>query len=119
VRPAPPATFERGEALDVRLTFLALKPLVSDNSVSVRWMEETGRWLARHDKQPALGALPTLKWIRGSRVVDPHPFEIPADVNGDLIQAEMVVYEAFRGTPLYPLDGRMRRVPLGAWQLSE
>ena len=31
-------------------------------------MDADGQWLARHDMQPALGAVPTLKWIRGSTV---------------------------------------------------
>jgi hypothetical protein len=110
-----------GEPLTVRLTFLALKPLVTDNSVNVSLWDESGALRARHDLQPALGAIPTLKWITGARVVDPHPLQVPADVDTGAVSATLVVYERFRGTPLRPLDGRVGevQVPLGAWPLGK
>jgi hypothetical protein len=99
----------------LHLTFLALKPLVEDYKVSVRLLDEAGQWRHMHDHQPALGAVPTLKWIRGSRVTDPHPLSIPSDIPTGVIRATAVVYENFRGTPLHPLDGRIREIPLGEW----
>ncbi|UCC64861.1 MAG: hypothetical protein JSV36_07415, partial [Anaerolineae bacterium] len=115
VSPGPEKILAPDDQLLVRLTFLALKPLVSDNGVSVRLLDEAGQWRQMHDLQPALGALPTLKWIRGARIVDPHPLSVPPDITGGAVRATLVVYENFLGTPLPPLDGRMTQVPLGEW----
>ena len=104
--------------MTLRLTFLALKPLVNDDGVSVRLLDGAGGLRGMHDLQPVLGALPTLKWIRGSRVVDPHPLQVPEDWSEDTVRAALVVYERFRGTSLRPLDGRMGvMVPLGEWEV--
>jgi hypothetical protein len=81
----------------------------------VRLMGDDGRWLAAHDIQPALGAVPTLKWIRGSRVIDRHLLPIPEDFTGASVYATIVAYERFRLTPLLPMDGRFDAVPLGTW----
>ena len=111
-RPAPP-----GETMVLDVTLVALRPLTDDDGVSVRLMDADGRWLDRHDIQPALGAIPTLKWIRGSRVVDRHLLRVPEDFTGDEVKAALVAYERFRMTPLVPLDGRFSEVPLGAWSI--
>jgi hypothetical protein len=118
VAPAGSETLAPGDPLTVRLTFLALKPLINDHGVSVRLSDGAG-WLRQmHDLQPALGAIPTLKWIRGSVVVDPHPLQVPDDLTEGVVRATLVVYERFRGTPLPPLDWRMDIVPLGEWEIS-
>jgi len=80
-------------------------------------MNQEGGWLDRDDCQPALGAVPTLKWIRGSRVMDRHLLRIPADFNGAEVQAGLVAYERFRIVPLPAMDGRFDQVPLGRWSL--
>ena len=108
-----------GTSLTLRLDFLALKPLVDDYGVSVRLLDGAGGLRDMHDLQPALGAIPTLKWIRGSRVTDPHPLQVPDDLDGGTVKATLVVYERFRGSLLLPLDGRMRAVPLGEWRVME
>jgi hypothetical protein len=102
-------------ALDVSL--VALRPLTSDVAISVRLMDAEGRWLARHDMQPALSAVPTLKWIRGSQVVDRHVLALPEDFSGPEVRATLVAYERFRMAPLPPMDGRFSEVPLGTWTL--
>jgi hypothetical protein len=120
VSPGPGRTVRPGETLTLRLDFLALKPLVNDYSVSVRLLDGAGELRAMHDLQPALGAIPTLKWIQGSRITDPHPLQIPDDLGVGLVRAELVVYERFRGVSLKPLDGRMGvTVPLGEWEVVE
>jgi hypothetical protein len=81
----------------------------------VRLFGEDGRWLAQHDSQPGLGAVPTLKWIAGSRVVDRHLLPVPADFSEASLWATMVAYERFRAVPLLPMDGRFDAVPLGSW----
>jgi hypothetical protein len=112
---AHPAGPGKTMAVDVRL--VALRPLTTDDATSVRLTETDGRWLARHDMQPALSAVPTLKWIRGSRVVDRHLLTLPEDVVGE-IRATLVAYERFRLTTLPPMDGRFSEVPLGIYELD-
>jgi len=119
VSPTEGQTLAPGEQFIMNLTFLALKPLVHDNGVSVRLLDEVGQLRQMHDLQPALGAIPTLKWIRGSRITDPHPLSVPDDITGEIARATLVVYERFRGVPLPPLDGRMGSVPLGEWKILE
>ncbi|MFN3706401.1 MAG: hypothetical protein ACK4WM_10470, partial [Thermoflexales bacterium] len=57
-----------------------------------------------HDSVPALGAIPTLKWIRGSVVDDLHPFS--ADVSQQVSQGEVVVYDSVNRLALPLLDER-------------
>jgi hypothetical protein len=109
-RPAAP-----GDVAVVDATLVALNPLTSDDATSIRLMDTDGRWLARHDMQPGLGAIPTLKWIRGSQVVDRHLLPVPEGFRGDTVLAALVVYERFRETTLPPLDGRFSETPLGSW----
>ena len=111
-RPAGPG---KTMAVDVRL--VALRPLTTDDATSVRLTETSGRWLARHDMQPALSAVPTLKWIRGSQVLDRHLLMLPEDVAAE-VQATLVAYERFRLTALPPMDGRFSEVPLGTYELD-
>jgi hypothetical protein len=106
-----------GETMAVDVTLVALRPLTSDDATSVRLVDGEGRWVDTHDCQPALGAVPTLKWIRGSRVVDRHLLQIPGDLTGDEVRAALLAYERFRMTPLPPMDGRFGEVPLGTWPL--
>ena len=118
VAPSSGETFAPGDELPLRLDFIAFKPLVDDYATSVRLMDGTGQWHYLHDMQPGLGAIPTLKWIRGSRVIDPHPLPIPLDMDGEVARAALVVYERFRGTTLPPMDPRLIDVPLGEWGLG-
>ncbi|MFN4294408.1 MAG: protein O-mannosyl-transferase family [Thermoflexales bacterium] len=96
------ASAHGGAALKVDLHWLAMRPLVNDYVISAR-VEGDGLYRA-HDSVPALGALPTLKWIRGSRVMDRHPFEL-GDYRGAL-RVGVVVYDSATRLPLPPLDER-------------
>ena len=104
-----------GEPFVLDLTFVALRPLVEDYATSVRLTDGEGRWLAVHDSQPALGAIPTLKWIRGSRVVDRHRLTVPADFAGSVVEATLVAYERFDDLSLPPMQPGLEAVPLGRW----
>jgi hypothetical protein len=106
-----------GEAVAVDVALVATRPLTSDDATSVRLMDGKGRWLDTHDCQPGLGAVPTLKWIRGSRVTDRHLLSIPDGFAGGDVRATLVAYERFRMTPLPSMDGRFGEVPLGTWTL--
>jgi len=103
-----------GETMAVDVELVSLRPLTSDDGTSVRVVDGDGRFAA-HDCQPALGAIPTLKWIRGSRVVDRHLLPLPEDFAAQSGQATLVAYERFRMMPLPPMDGRFSQVPLGIW----
>ncbi len=113
-RPAPP-----GEPVVVDLELVGLRPLVQDDHTSVRLMDEEGWWLAIHDSQPAMGAIPTLKWIRGSKVRDRHLLAVPEGFSGERVQAVLAAYEGFRMTTLLPMDERFEVVPLGWWRMLE
>jgi len=106
-----------GEVMTVDVMLVSLRPLTSDDATSVRLMDDDGRWLDTHDCQPALGAIPTLKWIRGSQVVDRHLLGIPEGFTAGKVQATVVAYERFRMTPLPSMDGRFGEVPLGDWHI--
>lgn len=103
-----------GEVMTVDVALVGLRALTDDIAISVRLTDEAGRYLGAHDCQPALGTVPTLKWIGGSQVQDRHLIPIPADWTGGSARATLVAYERFRMTPLLPLDDRLREgVPLG------
>ncbi|MEE8389826.1 MAG: DUF2723 domain-containing protein [Anaerolineae bacterium] len=106
-----------GETMVVDVTLVALRPLTSDDSMSVRLMGSDGRWLDTHDSQPALSAIPTLKWIRGSRVVDRHLLQIPKDFTGEQVRATLLAYRNFQMIPLPSMDSRFGEIPLGNWTL--
>jgi hypothetical protein len=116
VRVRSDRTWPAGSTQRVALSFLSLKPIVRDYviSVSVR-----GDDLARtpSDSVPALGAIPTFKWIRGARVHDVHLIEVLDQTSGQA-QLTIGVYDAFTMRALPPLDERIARlglagVPLG------
>jgi len=95
-------THRDGKALKVDLHWLAARPLTDDYVVSVR-VEGEGLYLT-HDSVPALGAIPTLKWIRDSLIVDRHPFALEGH-HGPL-RGSVVVYDSVSQLPLPPLDER-------------
>lgn len=112
-----------GERLFLPQHFAASRPVQRDLVVSVRLVgyEADGfhwAWWALDDGVPALGAIPTLKWIAGSRVWDPHWLVVadqatPVQQLGGLVR----LYDAFTGAPLPILDERIGEqlpaVPLG------
>ena len=109
-----PRRVVRDGVMPVDVTLVGLRPLTADDGTSVRLVAGDGR-VAVHDCQPALGAVPTLKWIRGSRVVDRHLLPVGEDFGE--AQATFVAYERFRLTPLPPMDARFEQVPLGTWEV--
>jgi hypothetical protein len=99
-----------GEAYVVKLWWRSARPLVEDYAVSARLRAEDGTTLGVHDMQPALGAVPTLKWaVGGMTILDPHPFVAPEVAPAAV---EVTVYERFRLTSLPGPDGVVTRVPL-------
>jgi hypothetical protein len=90
----------------VDLTWLAARPITRDWIVSVRLTNPT-RLAVAHDSVPALGAVPTLKWIRGMRVVDRHPLR--TDDAGPPYTGAVVVYDSATRLTLPVLDERYER----------
>ena len=96
--PAGPA--RTGDSVRVRLRFVAARPLTVDYAVSVSLVGPDFRWQVQSDGTPAGGAIPTLKWIAGSRVTDTHTLRIPADAAPGPAVVYVVVYDSFTQQPL-------------------
>ena len=95
--------------------FTASRPVLRDLVVSNRligFVEGGGAWAWSDldDGVPALGAIPTLKWIAGSRVRDPHFLEVPPQAEpGQTVGGLVTLYEAFTGRTVPVLDERIRQ----------
>ncbi len=108
--------------------FASSHPITRDLVISVRLIgyQDDGfhwTWTAQDDGVPAMGAIPTLKWITGSQVRSPHTLPISEDAQpGQQIGATLRIYDAFTNRPLPILDERITNqfpwVPLGQllWQ---
>jgi hypothetical protein len=91
-----------GDEVKVNLNFTAARPLLRDTVVSVQ-MTGNG-WRVTDDFVPALGAIPTLKWIAGSRVLDPHTLKVPANATPGPAQLSVISYDNFTQESLALLD---------------
>ena len=102
-----------GQSLTLAQHFLSSQPLMRDYAVSVRLIgfEEDGyhwAWWDLDDEIPAMGAIPTLKWIAGSQVRSPHFVQVdPAAPSGQQIGAALNLYDAFTNRLLPVLDERL------------
>jgi hypothetical protein len=110
----PVRELEPGADVTLGLHFLGARPLERDYIVSVSLAG-----LDADDKVPALGAIPTFKWIRNSAIFDPHRLTIPDDALPGPVVGSLVVYDHFTQAPLLALDERFGPdVPLGAWTIA-
>jgi len=98
-----------GDEMWLRPRFLCLRPLIADYSVSVGLSRCDLAWEQKADGTPALGAIPTLKWLRSWLVEDPHPLSLEADAPPGLAVTTLTVYDAFTLEPLHVLDERLVR----------
>jgi hypothetical protein len=115
----PRRTVSPRQPVDVTLRLLSLKPLVTDDVVSVRIEDADGTWRVSSDDHPAGNAFPTLKWVAGSVVYDWRRLEMPAGAKPGRASGHLTVYDAFREDILPPLDARMSgSVPLGEWTVE-
>jgi hypothetical protein len=99
-----------GDMVRVELRLLAKKPILHDYVVSVRLTDEAGRLLSQDDTVPALGAIPTLKWIRGSSVSDVHFLPLVAGAQVGPLRLSLIVYDAFTMRTLAVLDDRLAKL---------
>lgn len=124
----PGTLIETGDRLVLDQYWHSTRLLTRDFVVSVRLMglEPDGfhwAWDDLNDSIPALGAIPTLKWIAGSAVRSPHFVTVDeAAVPGQTITGALTMYDAFTGRPLAILDERITAeyawVPLGQRALT-
>lgn len=112
VKAEHPPTVHPGETMRVRLTFVGSRPVTKDYTISLNLTGQRGVLLAQHDGTPALGAIPTLKWIRGITVYDEHELAIPPNAAGSAT-LQLTVYDAFTIKPLPVLDERLARLGQG------
>ncbi len=109
-----------------QLRFAASRPVLRDYvvSTSLIGVNPDGSWAWRelNDGVPALGAIPTLKWVAGSRVADPHMLAVPAGAPAGRVIGTLTLYDAFTGRTLPLLDERLAAAapwaPLGEWFLG-
>jgi hypothetical protein len=122
---APTGALEPATQVTLGLHFLSRRPLERDYVVSAALVglnpDTTWAWRVDDDSVPALGAIPTLKWIHASAVFDPHRLTVPADAPQLPAAGSLAVYSHFTQTPLPPLDERFPlppTVPLGTWPVT-
>ncbi|MCK4451501.1 MAG: hypothetical protein KAX26_13010, partial [Anaerolineae bacterium] len=112
-----------GDTVGVELRLVAKKPILRDYVVSVRLTDEAGRLLSQDDTVPALGAIPTLKWIRGSSISDVHFMSVPVGAQVGTLRLSLIVYDAFTMRKLGVLDDRLAKlgpsVPLAQLELQQ
>ena len=110
-----------GDTISVDLGFLAARPLTVDNTISVAIIGPNNQWQVLSDGTPAGGAIPTLKWIAGSRVTDTHRLTIPPDAAPGTASLALTVYDAFTQSIVPVLDRTLaaqgQSVPLGTIEI--
>lgn len=75
-------------------------------------------WWDLQDSIPAMGAIPTLKWVRGSSVRSPHRVTVAGTAeSGQALTGALILYDAFTNQALPILDERITAetpwIPLG------
>ena len=110
---------QAGDSITVRHQFVSTRPIMRDLAVSMSMVgfEEDGvtwAWRVASDGIPATGAIPTLKWIEGSRIIDPHTLTVPDEAYvGQTVKAWVTVYDAFTNRPIPVLDPEIRQQEVG------
>ncbi|MEN8097644.1 MAG: hypothetical protein ABFQ89_01085, partial [Chloroflexota bacterium] len=108
---------------EIVLEFAASHTVLRDYVTSAWLIDEDSQIkLAQNDGIPALGSIPTLKWIAGSRVQDPKYFDFPLEQVSGKITGALVIYDAFTQETLPMLDERLAEqapwAPIGEWEIS-
>jgi hypothetical protein len=95
-----------GGTVRASFTWMALRPLIHDRSVAAQLVGAGHSWWSQDDGTPALGAIPTFKWIAGSRVADLRILSLPLEAASGEATLYLGLYDAFSGVPLPLLDER-------------
>lgn len=127
----PDLTLMPGQSIWLPQQLVSGRPVLRDYHLSVTligFQMESQLWAWRdgdqRDSVPALGAIPTLKWIAGSRVWSPHEVVVDAAAfPGQTVVAALRLYDAFTHQPLPILDERITQqfpwIPLGQRVIHE
>lgn len=110
---SPAEVWQTGATGRVTLVWQSLRALTRDYSVSVNALAPDGRTVAQYDTTPALGAIPTFKWVRGKTIADLHPVSVPAEESAGEASLRVTVYDAFSLQPLAVSDDRLARMGQG------
>jgi hypothetical protein len=108
---------EPGQPLRVRPRILSHHPLDRDISLSVSVSGPEGAWESKSDGTPALGAIPTLKWLTGWQVTSLYRPVLPQDAAPGTVTVRLEGYDAFTLAPLAVLDERLAREGQGTYLL--
>ena len=121
--------FSPNQSIILSQHFLSSHPVLRDYTVSTRLIgyeddDFHWAWWDLDDGIPAMGAIPTLKWINGSQIRSPHFLTVdPAAKPGQQIGGAVNLYDAFTGRTLPILDERITSnfnwVPLGTTSVAE
>ena len=101
------------ESLVLDQEFRSAIPINRDYVVSVRLigLEADGihwAWWDLQDSVPAMGAIPTLKWVDGSFVRSPHRVTAASSAtSGQALTGALALYDSFTNRPLPILDERI------------
>ncbi len=110
-----------GDTITVDLNFLAARPSTTDDTISVAIVGPNYQWQVLSDGTPAGGAIPTLKWIAGSRVTDTRRLTIPPGAAPGTARLSLTVYDAFTQRVVPVLDRDLaahgQSVPLGTIEI--
>lgn len=102
-----------GDSIVVDQEFHSARPINRDYVVSVRLigLEPDGvhwAWWDLQDSIPAMGAIPTLKWVSGSFVRSPHRVTVAESARPEQpLTGALTLYDAFTNRPLPILDERI------------
>lgn len=102
-----------GDSIVVDQEFRSARPINRDYVVSVRLigLEPDGihwAWWDLRDSIPAMGAIPTLKWVRGSFVRSSHRVTVDESaLPGQTLTGALILYDAFTNRTLAILDERI------------
>ena len=102
-----------GESVIVDQELHSARPINRDYVVSVRLigLQPDGihwAWWDLQDSIPAMGAIPTLKWVEGSFVRSPHRVTVDRTAgDGQALTGALTLYDAFTNRPLPILDERL------------
>ncbi len=126
VERSPTRSLLPGEEVGYDLRLVASRPLLRDRivSVSLVGLEPDGSWSWRalDDSVPALGAVPTFKWVSGSTVWDRHRLTVPPDAPAGPANGTLLIYDHYTQAVLPPLDQRLwtwgLSVPLHTWTVA-
>lgn len=107
-----------GQPVALRPQFIAMRPLLRDYSVSVGLLSAQPPWERKQDGTPAMGAVPTLKWLTGWIVAAPGAPSAPTDAPPGQAQITVSVYDAYTMAPLAVLDERLAREGQGIFLVA-